>query len=71
MEVSLPHSHHLRRRCIDVQTSAVAVISDWALSTVPIAIIWNVQMSKRTKVGVGLLMGLGYLYATAVEICQR
>ena len=48
---------------------AVAVISDWALSTVPIAIIWNVQMSKRTKIGVGLLMGLGYLYVTAVETC--
>ena len=38
-----------------------SVLSDWALSSVPIMVLWNLQMSMRKKAGIAALMGLGYL----------
>ena len=40
---------------------AVAVITDWGLSSLPIAVMWNLQMTVRKKAGICFLMGLGYL----------
>ncbi|KAK3168975.1 hypothetical protein OEA41_005423 [Lepraria neglecta] len=44
---------------IGYYNGAVAVISDWALSSVPIVVMWNLQMSIQKKAGIAALMGLG------------
>lgn len=41
---------------------AASVFCDWTLATLPIVFMWNVQMRVRVKVGICVLMGLGYLY---------
>ncbi|KAL8812818.1 MAG: hypothetical protein Q9223_002030 [Gallowayella weberi] len=40
-----------------------SIISDFILAAFPIVLLWNVQLSKRTKVGLCLLMGLGVITA--------
>lgn len=39
---------------------AVSTLCDWTLATLPIVFMWNVQMEARVKVGVCVLMGMGY-----------
>ncbi|MCJ1433765.1 hypothetical protein MMC27_003130 [Xylographa pallens] len=45
---------------IGYYNGAVAVVSDWALSTIPIAVMWNLQISTKKKAGIATLMGIGY-----------
>ncbi|KAL6714229.1 hypothetical protein ACLMJK_007652 [Lecanora helva] len=46
---------------------ATSVASDWALSTVPIVALWNIQLSLKKKIGIISLMSLGYFTgATAI-----
>ena len=40
---------------------AASVFCDWLLATLPIVFMWNVQMKVKTKVGICVLMGMGYL----------
>lgn len=39
---------------------AGSVLCDWILATMPIVFMWNIRMRIRVKVGICLLMGLGY-----------
>ena len=41
--------------------SAVSAVGDWTLGLLPIWLIWDLQMGRRTKVSVGILLGLGIL----------
>jgi len=34
----------------------------------PIALLWNVQMNRNTKISVGGILGLGILYDEALEL---
>ena len=47
---------------------AVAVFSDWALASLPTVFMWEVQMSVKKKLGICILMGLGFL---SVFFCYR
>lgn len=40
---------------------AVSVFCDWALASLPIVFMWNLQMSIKLKVGICVLMGMGFL----------
>lgn len=41
--------------------SIVNAVTDFILAFLPIAILWNVKLNKRTKVGVATLLGMGVL----------
>jgi hypothetical protein len=41
--------------------SAVSFSADWVLGLLPIALIWKLQMNRRTKVSVAAILGLGLL----------
>ncbi len=41
--------------------SAVSALCDWILATLPVVFVWNIQMKTRVKVGICVLMGMGYL----------
>ena len=49
------------KRTLLILREVASVLSDWALSSVPIVVMWNLQMSTGRKAGVAALMGLGYL----------
>ncbi|KAL8788429.1 MAG: hypothetical protein Q9213_001652 [Squamulea squamosa] len=38
-----------------------SIVSDFVLAAFPIVLLWNVQLNKRTKVGLCMLMGLGVI----------
>ncbi|KAL2040131.1 hypothetical protein N7G274_007034 [Stereocaulon virgatum] len=38
---------------------AASVVCDWTLAALPIAFMWNIQISVRNKVGICILMGMG------------
>ncbi|KAL8674515.1 MAG: hypothetical protein Q9168_001107 [Polycauliona sp. 1 TL-2023] len=40
-----------------------SIVSDFVLAGFPVLLLWNVQLSKRTKVGLCMLMGLGVVTA--------
>lgn len=41
---------------------AVSFVADWTLGLLPIWLLWNVQISRRRKGGIGVLLGFGLLY---------
>ncbi|KAL8903343.1 MAG: hypothetical protein Q9171_007437 [Xanthocarpia ochracea] len=41
-------------------SGVMAVVQDWFLASIPVVMLWNMQMSLRKKLGIGALMGLGY-----------
>lgn len=41
--------------------SVVSAMADWVLGLLPIWLIWGLQMGRRTKISVGILLGLGVL----------
>lgn len=45
---------------VALYSGIMAVIMDWLLATIPIAMLWNMQISKERKFGICALMGLGY-----------
>lgn len=44
-----------------VALSTADIISNWIYSLIPIAILWNIQMSPRAKVSATLLLGIGIM----------
>ena len=44
-----------------MSSEAASVLCDWTLATLPIAFMWNIQMSIRIKVGICVLMSMGFL----------
>jgi len=41
--------------------SATSAVSDWILGLLPIAMLWNVKLNKRTKATISLLLSMGLL----------
>lgn len=41
--------------------SAVSIVTDWTLAILPAILLWNVQMKKRNKASVALILGLAAL----------
>ncbi len=39
--------------------SLISAICDFILATLPVAMMWNVQLNKRTKVIVAALLSMG------------
>ena len=46
--------------CLSIVT-AFSILTDFILAALPVVIVWNVQISTRTKVSLCLLMGLGVM----------
>ena len=45
--------------------SIISALTDFILALLPIAILWDVKLNKRTKATIATLLGLGVLYAIA------
>ena len=45
--------------------AAISFISDWILGLMPIWLLWNVQISRNKKTGIGLMLSLGLLCGVA------
>lgn len=41
--------------------SVISGVADWTLGLLPIWLIWGLQMNRRTKISIGILLGLGIL----------
>ncbi|KAF2635850.1 hypothetical protein P280DRAFT_553421 [Massarina eburnea CBS 473.64] len=39
--------------------SSVNIFTDWATALMPIALLWNIQMNRNTKISVAFVLGLG------------
>ena len=62
------------RRRADIR-KAVSIFCDWAPAALPIMFRWDLQMSTRVKVGIYVLIGLGFLYGflpvEAFQLCAQ
>jgi len=41
--------------------SAISFVADWTLALIPIWLLWNVQISRRRKFGIAVLLSFGLL----------
>lgn len=48
--------------------AVLSAISDWTLGTLPIFLVWNLQMNTRTKVSVAVILSLGAIGSLATVI---
>lgn len=48
-------------KLVGVAFSLIDIITNWILSLLPVAFLWNVQMRWRAKAGLVVLLGLGLL----------
>lgn len=48
--------------------SAIGAVCDLVFASLPIAMLWNVQLNKRTKVVVALLLGMGFVAGIALLV---
>lgn len=62
--------------CLSVQTlleiaylySALTIICDLTLGVLPIFLVWNLQMNRRTKIAVGGILSLGAMYVVFLSL---
>lgn len=47
------------QRAMSFLHGAITCATDWCLSILPIAILWNAQMNRRQKLSVGFILSLG------------
>jgi hypothetical protein len=48
--------------------AGISFASDWALGLLPMWLLWNVQISRSKKFGVGVMLGLGLLCGVAAIV---
>lgn len=41
--------------------SVVSFTADWVLGLLPVALIWNLQMNRRTKISLAGILAIGLL----------
>lgn len=66
----------LEGQCLDVSVvpdmtvahSVVGAVCDFVFAAIPIMMLWNVHLNKRTKFSVALLLGLGFISGVALLI---
>ena len=46
-------------------------VSDAVLAAYPVLLLWKLQMALRVKIGLWVLMGLGWMYASSSSCCMR
>ncbi|EFW99960.1 cation-transporting ATPase 4 [Grosmannia clavigera kw1407] len=51
--------------------SAVSIVTDWTLATLPAFLLWNIQMKPRVKLSCMLMLGLGAFASTATIVRLR
>ena len=39
--------------------SAISCLADWILGIIPVFLVWNLQMNKRTKLSVAAILAVG------------
>ncbi|KAL8727806.1 MAG: hypothetical protein Q9166_005798 [cf. Caloplaca sp. 2 TL-2023] len=61
----LPASYNVKGA---LYSGIMAVFQDWLLATIPIALMWNMQISPSKKIGICSLMGLGYFSGTCAIV---
>jgi hypothetical protein len=57
-------------RFIAYQQAAVTTLTDIVFVTLPILILWNANMSRRSKMSVGFILCLATLYVTPTRHCR-
>ncbi|KAJ4416526.1 hypothetical protein N0V85_002247 [Neurospora sp. IMI 360204] len=50
-------------------TTAVNIFTDWATAFMPIPLLWNVQLSRNTKISVICVLSLGFF--ASISACVR
>ncbi|KAF2176653.1 hypothetical protein K469DRAFT_606539 [Zopfia rhizophila CBS 207.26] len=53
---------------ISFSMSAVNITTDWACALLPIPLLWNVQMNRRKKISVGIILSMGAAASCAALI---
>ncbi|ETS87520.1 hypothetical protein PFICI_01348 [Pestalotiopsis fici W106-1] len=48
--------------------SIVSAVSDWTLGLLPIAMLWKVNINRRTKISIAVLLGMGLVAGIALFI---
>jgi len=43
--------------------TVVNIVTDIILAVLPVPVVWNLQLNKRTKATLIVILGLGFLYA--------
>jgi hypothetical protein len=46
---------------VTIAHSVISATSDFILAALPVAMLWSVQLNKRTKLGIAVLLSLGLL----------
>ena len=59
--------HCLKIEILYLASASFNMISDIAMLSVPIYLIWNLQMSTQRKIGVSLIFGTGALFVKPVS----
>lgn len=66
----------LQGKCLDISVvpnvtiahSAIGAVCDLAFASLPVAILWDVQLNKRTKVVIAVLLGMGFVAGIALLV---
>lgn len=66
----------LEGHCMDISVvpdvtiahSVIGALCDLMFATLPIAMLWNVQLNKRTKVVIAILLGMGAVAGIALLV---
>lgn len=53
----LENGLHIKKKLTDI---AIAAVTDFVLSVLPILFLWNIKLPKRVKVGICGIMALGF-----------
>lgn len=48
--------------------SSVSAVSDWVLGLLPVAMLWKVNINRRTKISIAILLGMGLVAGVALII---
>jgi hypothetical protein len=57
--------HRAIQTTLSFAVAAVSIATDWIFATLPIFLLWNVQLDWRVKGSVVGMLGLGVLYVPA------
>ncbi|KAK6078740.1 integral membrane protein [Seiridium cupressi] len=48
--------------------SSVSAVSDWVLGLLPIAMLWNIAINRRTKFSIAVLLSMGFIAGVALIV---
>lgn len=63
---TITDGHCINTKALDIAAASIDFVSDLAVIILPQQVIWRLQMSKKKKIGVSLLFGMGILYVIAL-----